>query len=131
VTPQTVTIKVPPVPDHLALLRQAIWTLAARQHFTLDQMDDLRMAVEEGAAQLLRHGVGDGVRMDAVMGTDGIEVRLATTVADDDPVVDETSFAYQILLALTDSLRIERADDHATIILFKRRVVDVPDEDDT
>jgi serine/threonine-protein kinase RsbW len=128
-TSQTVTVKVPGAPGHLALLRQVVWTLAARQHFTLDEMDDLRMAVDEAAAQLLRHAAGGPIQMDATLHPAHLEVALSTSVDGDDPIVDESTFAWQILRALANDLEVRRRDDEAVIVFTKHRTVDVPPQD--
>lgn len=117
-----VTVKVPPTPGHLALLRTAVGGFAARDHFTLDQVDDLRMAVEEGAVQLLRHVQGDHISLE-VRATDlGVEVRLYGPVPGSDPVIDESSFSWTILRALADDLRIEMQQGRATIVMHKHRI---------
>lgn len=115
-------MKVPPTPGHLALLRTAVGGFAARDHFTLDQVDDLRMAVEEGAVQLLRHVQGDHISLE-VRATDlGVEVRLYGPVPGSDPVIDESSFSWTILRALADDLRIEMQQGRATIVMHKHRI---------
>jgi serine/threonine-protein kinase RsbW len=118
-----VTVTVPATANHLAVLRTAVGGFAARDQFTLDQVDDLRMAVEEAAVQLLRHSRGDRITMDIETTGDGVEVRLTGQVADDDPVIDESSFSWTILRALADDIRIESQDQHAVIVLGKNRLV--------
>jgi serine/threonine-protein kinase RsbW len=118
-----VTVTVPATANHLAVLRTAVGGFAARDQFTLDQVDDLRMAVEEAAVQLLRHSRGDRITMDIETTGDGVEVRLTGQVADDDPVIDESSFSWTILRALADDIRIQSQDQHAVIVLGKNRLV--------
>ena len=118
-----VTVTVPATANHLAVLRTAVGGFAARDSFTLDQVDDLRMAVEEAAVQLLRHSRGDRITMDIETTDNGVEVRLRGDVADDDPVIDESSFSWTILRALADDIRIESADSTAIIVLAKHRLV--------
>ncbi|HVM14752.1 MAG TPA: ATP-binding protein [Egibacteraceae bacterium] len=115
-------MKVPPTPGHLALLRTAVGGFAARDHFTLDQVDDLRMAVEESAVQLLRHASGDCITLEVCSTESGVDVRLHAAVAGSDPVIDESSFSWKILRALADDLRIEMQQGHATIVLTKHRI---------
>ncbi len=119
-----VTVTVPATAGHLAVLRTAVGGFAARDQFTLDQVDDLRMAVEEAAVQLLRHSRGERIAMEVETTTGGVQVRLAGDVEPGDPVIDETSFSWTILRALADDLRIESAGTRATIVLDKRRLVD-------
>jgi serine/threonine-protein kinase RsbW len=120
---ETVTVKVPPNPSYLALLRTAVGGFAARDQFTLDQVDDLRMAVEEAAVQLLRHTSGDRLQLDVSTTASGVEVKLHTDVAGDDPVIDESSFSWTILRALSDDLKVETGAGHATIVLSKNRII--------
>jgi serine/threonine-protein kinase RsbW len=120
---ETVTVKVPPNPSYLALLRTAVGGFAARDQFTLDQVDDLRMAVEEAAVQLLRHASGDRLQLDVSTTAAGVEVRLHTDVSGEEPVIDESSFSWTILRALSDDLKVESAAGHATIVLSKNRII--------
>ncbi|HVL98712.1 MAG TPA: hypothetical protein VM324_05420 [Egibacteraceae bacterium] len=121
-TVDMVMVKVPPTAGHLALLRTAVGGFAARDHFTLDQVDDLRMAVEESAVQLLRHATGDFITLEVKATEPGVEVRVHAEVAGSEPVIDESSFSWTILRALADDLRIEMQQGHATIVLTKHRI---------
>ena len=51
-----VTIKLPAAGAYLSVLRTATAGLAARLDFTLDEIEDLRIAVDEACAMLLRAG---------------------------------------------------------------------------
>jgi serine/threonine-protein kinase RsbW len=123
VTAETVTVKVPPTASYLALLRTAVGGFAARDQFTLDQVDDLRMAVEEAAVQLLRHATGERLQLDVSTTDKGVEVRLHIEVVDDRPVIDESSFSWTILRALSDDLAVEMDAGRATIVLGKNRLI--------
>jgi serine/threonine-protein kinase RsbW len=122
VTADTVTVRVPPAAGYLTVLRTAVGAFAARDQFTLDQVDDLRMAVEEAAVQLLRHVAGADMVMDVRSTNAGIEVRLHAEVSSG-PVIDESSFSWTILRALADGIRIETAPARATIVLEKHRII--------
>ena len=119
---ETVKVRVPPKAGHVALLRTAVGGFAARDHFTIDQVDDLRMAVEEAAVQLLRHAEGGQLGLDVSRTDAGIEVRLHADVQGDEPVIDESSFSWTILRSLSDELSIEMRQRHATIVLAKHRL---------
>lgn len=121
-------MRVPATAGHLALLRTAVGGFAARDNLTIDQIDDLRMAVEEAAVQLLRHARGDQIELDVCGTSAGIEVRLHADVVGEDPVIDESSFSWSILRALADDLCIEMQQRHATIVLSKHRITQA-DED--
>jgi serine/threonine-protein kinase RsbW len=121
-TRETVSVRVPAKAGHVALLRTAVGGVAARDRFTLEQVDDLRMAVEEAAVQLLRHARGERIELD-VSGTDsGLEVRVHADVNDEEPVIDQTSFSWSILRALADEVQVEMSRRHATIVLLKHRL---------
>lgn len=117
-----VIVKVPPTAGHLALLRTTIGGFAGRDHFTLDQVDDLRMAVEEGAVQLLRHVDDEVITLEVHATEAGVEIRLHAKVTGSEPVIDESSFSWTILQALADDLRVEMQQGHATIVMTKHRI---------
>ena len=116
---QTVLVRVPASPGHLTLLRTAVGGYAARDRFTLDQVDDLRMAVEEAAVALLRHADGEPIDCEIATTGDGVRIRLSTRVASG-PVIDETSFSWAILSALADE--VETGTEDSAIVLHKRRL---------
>ena len=118
-----VVIKVPPTAAHLAMLRTAVGGIAARDRFTLDQVDDLRMAVEEAATQLLRHVRSGRIEMAVIPTQTGIEVRLAAEVSPPSKVIDESSFSWMILRALADDLRVESHQAGTTVVLSKHRLL--------
>ena len=117
-----VTIQVPPAAEHLAVLRTAIGGIAGRRRFTLDQVDDLRMAVEEAANQLLRHGKDSPITMDVTISEDSIEAALSAEVRRSDPIIDESSFSWMILRALADDLKVDAEGGRARVVLLKRRL---------
>ncbi len=126
----TVTVTVPASAGHLSILRTAVGGFAARDHFTLDQVDDLRMAVEEAAVQLLRRTRGARIAMEVETTDAGVEVRLRAEVTGEDPIIDESSFSWTILRALADDIRVETRADDATVVLAKNRLTDAPSDQD-
>src|SRR5881398_2260951 len=56
-----VTIKLPAAGAYLSVLRTATAGLAARLDFTLDEIEDLRIAVDEACAILLQQAVPGSV----------------------------------------------------------------------
>ena len=115
----TVDLEVPADPAYLAVVRTATAGLATRLEFTLDEIDDLRIAVEEAAVQLLRHARGERLELDICGTPAGVEVRLAADVVSEEPVIDQASFSWAILSALADELSVEMRQRHATIVLTK------------
>ncbi len=117
----TVTLRVPPLADHVALLRTVVSGLAARRDYTLEQVDDLRMAVEEAAVLLLRNGQGSPLELNATVEPEELCVELSTDIAGPDAVVDPTSFSWMILEALTDDLSTTVQGRRASLKLVKHR----------
>jgi serine/threonine-protein kinase RsbW len=120
VTVSVVEIKVPADSSYIALLRTATATLAARADFTLDEIDDLRIAVDEACALLL-----PGVRPEAMLvcrftlddNSLDIAVSAATrTAAKPDP----TSFAWMVLTALAGEVDVRNGEDHETTIGLRK-----------
>lgn len=115
----TISVTIPGAAQHIALLRTAIGGIAARERFTLDQVDDLRLAVEEAAAQLLAHAP-PSISMHINSVRDGLEIRLVAGVGA--PVtVDRTGFSWVILEKLADKATVEQSDGQLAIALHKSR----------
>lgn len=117
----TVTLRVPPLADHVTLLRTVVSGIAARRDYTLEQVDDLRMAVEEAAVLLLRHGDGTPLELHATVRPEELHVELSTDIVGPDPVVDPASFSWMILQALTDDLSTTVDGGRARLTLVKQR----------
>ncbi|SDX96437.1 serine/threonine-protein kinase RsbW [Micromonospora pattaloongensis] len=117
-----VLLTVPADGGYLGVLRTATAGLAARLHFALDEIEDLRIAVDEACAMLLAI-----TRRDA-------ELECRFSVTDTDLTVEvtaptvsgarlpaESSFAWKVLTALTTAASATATGDRATIRLLTRR----------
>lgn len=122
-TGETVTAKVPAGAIHLAVLRTVVGGIAARDSFTLDQVDDLRMAVEESAVQLLRHVQEGPIQLDVRTTSSGIEARVHAEIASEGPIIDESSLSWAILDALADEVRIDTQGTRVSVVLTKHRII--------
>jgi len=123
-TSDVVLLAVPASGAWLGVLRTATASLASRLQFTLDEIEDLRIAVDEACAILLALAsldavlscrftvTSDGLSVDATVPTDKpAAVRLPTG----------ESFAWQVLSALTDDVSADVTGEMVTIRLTKRR----------
>ncbi|WP_012184107.1 ATP-binding protein [Salinispora arenicola] len=122
-TDDVVHLTVPADGGYLGVLRTATAGLAARLQFALDEIEDLRIAVDEACAMLLsiatRHAELEcrfSVTDDALT----VEVTVPTPRGARLPA--ESSFAWKVLTALTTSAAATAANDRATISLLTRRV---------
>lgn len=92
---------------YVAVLRVATAGLAARLDFTLDEIEDLRMAVGECCALLLEGQDGSGtLHTRFELDADALRVTSSVTPAPADgaDVPDRSSFAWQVLTALVEDL---------------------------
>ncbi len=117
-----VTVKMPADGAYLSVLRTATAGLAARLDFTLDEIEDLRIAVDEACAMLLSQAIPGsdltcGFRLDGDSMTISVSVRCMTPRL---PAGD--TFAWTVLSALAGSVDAQVGPgDLLTIVLRKSR----------
>ena len=111
-----VELRVPADSAFASVLRTTAAGLAARQDFTLDDIEDLRMAVAEATALVLEQADPDA---ELVAGFELSPGRLTVTVAADAAaaVPDLDSFAWQVLTTLADSAETDASDGHFAVTL--------------
>jgi serine/threonine-protein kinase RsbW len=97
-----VELRVPASPAYLAVLRTASAGLAARLDLTLDEIEDLRIAVDEACALLLRDG-GPDDELVAVfdLETDALAVQVTGPARQ---LPQRESFAWAVLEALAGQI---------------------------
>lgn len=117
-----VTVKLPADSAYLSVLRTATAGLAARLDFTLDEIEDLRIAVDEACAMLLPQAV-PGTDLECRFELTEEAMRIAVTVLTVDGVVpSRDTFAWTVLSALAGDVdSTVGADDRVTVMLQKRR----------
>jgi serine/threonine-protein kinase RsbW len=117
-----VSVRLPATPAYLAVLRTTTASLAARLDFTLDEIEDLRIAVDE-ACGLLLTGTDPDAELTSVfeMSTDAIQITVsAPTTHGRAPSRD--SFAWTVLSALAGQVDTwTEPDGRQTIALIKHR----------
>jgi serine/threonine-protein kinase RsbW len=81
-TRDVVSIRLPASGAYLAVLRTTTASLAARLDFTLDEIEDLRIAVDEASALLIASAV-EGADLTSVfeMSADSIHISVSTMTA--------------------------------------------------
>ena len=121
-----VRLVVPAAPEYLRLVRLTAAGLASRLGFTFDEVEDLRIAVDELCFQLLGEVNGDGGSieprtMDLVYsaGDDSITITGRTGMSGDVPAPSDLS--EQILDALVDEHEVSGGDGMITFRLRKQR----------
>jgi serine/threonine-protein kinase RsbW len=120
----TVQLTVPASPAYISVLRTVTASLAARLDFTIEEIDDLRIAVDEASALLLPHA-GAGSSLAASFGGTGdtlvIEVRVELDAASRDATPDRSSFAWMVLAALADEVTGSAEGGRLSLTLTKAR----------
>jgi serine/threonine-protein kinase RsbW len=112
-----VSLRVPADGAYVSVLRTMTAGLAARLDFTVDDIEDLRIAVGEACALVLPVAVpGGDLEADfrQTTGTLTVSVRVPTA---DRAEPDYESFAWQVLSTLAEEAA-ARADDHHLEITF-------------
>jgi serine/threonine-protein kinase RsbW len=120
-----VMLTVPADGGYLGVLRTATAGLAARLHFALDEIEDLRIAVDEACAMLLAIATRDAELECRFSVTDDaltVEVTVPTTSGARLPA--ESSFAWKVLTALTTTASATATGQRATITLLTRRAAE-------
>jgi serine/threonine-protein kinase RsbW len=117
-----VTVRLPAEGAYLSVLRTATAGLAARLDFTLDEIEDLRIAVDEACAMLLSQAV-PGASLDCAFTLSQDVMTIAVTaacLAPQQPASD--TFAWTVLTALAGSVDAHVGPgDLLTIVLRKTR----------
>ena len=110
-------IRLPAESAYVAVLRIATAGIAARLDFTLDDIEDLRMAVGEASAMLLDRARPGGQMIARFHLSDGrIEVQMSADAVRP-KMPDTTSFAWQVLNTAATDVAAEAGDDVLTIKL--------------
>jgi serine/threonine-protein kinase RsbW len=118
-----VLLTVPADGGYLGVLRTATAGLAARLHFALDEIEDLRIAVDEACAMLLAIATrGAELECRFAVTDDALTVEVTVATVRGARLPSESSFAWKVLTALTTSATAETGGRHATIRLLTRRV---------
>jgi serine/threonine-protein kinase RsbW len=117
-----VVLVVPADGSYLAVLRTATAGLAARLQFTLDEIEDLRIAVDEACAMLLAVApAGAELTCEFEVTPEALAINVATPVKDSAALPGGQSFSWQVLTALAGTVSTETTDELATIRLVKDR----------
>lgn len=117
-----VTIKLPAAGAYLSVLRTATAGLAARLDFTLDEIEDLRIAVDEACAMLLTQAVA-GADLECQFTLTDSAIRVAVSVLTmDGQQPSRDTFAWTVLSALAGEVdSTADVDNRVTITLLKHR----------
>jgi serine/threonine-protein kinase RsbW len=116
----TLHLEIPASGAYLSVVRAAATGLAAQLQFTYEEIDDLRIAVDEACAQLLaRRGSADTLRIRYHLEPAELWVEVSVEAPDRGDPLERDTFAWQILSALTDEVT-ERAEADGLHLSFRK-----------
>ena len=118
----TVSVTIPAGPGYVHVLRAVAASVAARLPMSLDEVDDLRLAVDEAAGRLLQIPETSRLTVGVQALAEGLEITVACDgVAETWPEPDaKATLPWKILTALAERVRFERRDGVASIRFVKR-----------
>ncbi|MGO9875419.1 MAG: ATP-binding protein [Acidimicrobiia bacterium] len=111
-----VDVQFPALPESVRIARLVAGDIGARVGFSLDELDDIRLAVDEACAILIdARGPVLSLRMQADERTFRLEARAALPAG---PMIP-SELSMKLLDALVDSFACTTADDDAYITMTK------------
>jgi serine/threonine-protein kinase RsbW len=115
-----VVITLPADSAYLSVLRTATAGLAARLDFTIDEIEDLRIAVDEACAMLLPQAV-PGVDITCEFRLEGGSIRVDVSVlTDDGEQPSRDTFAWTVLSALAGDVDSSVDEDRRITITLRK-----------
>jgi len=122
--PKTVTVTIPPDPALLHVLRQLTVGVAARLRLTIDDVDDLKLAVDEAASAMLTRLPGSSA---IVLTLDSDDAMMRATVSGDEQTEEWPtttlleSLSWKVIRGLVDEAIANRdGSGRPSIVLIKR-----------
>lgn len=118
-----ISIQIPASPEYVQVVRLIASGLATRLRFTLDDIEDLKIGVDELSAYLTGTQGRDGtIDISFEVGDDRIEITGTGHFPTGVKVRTElTDFSQKILDTVADSASLQQPDGVPTFVLTKRR----------
>lgn len=111
----TISLSIPGDAVHLATLRATVASVAARAQLTLDQMEDVRLAVEEAATALL---AGRPPRIEMTLDPSAVPLTVTVSARPERVVeLEPDGFSWTILAAMTDGVSVDSDGAGVTITM--------------
>lgn len=112
-----VTLRIPAQSAYVVLIRAAVSAMCARLDFTIDRIEDVKLAVDESAALLLSDAAGDADLHVALTpdAPDGLRVDMSARTQHG-RTVPRDGFTWMVLTALVDDVVATVAADRTLTI---------------
>ena len=118
-----VLLRVPALPEFLRVARVTASGLATRIGFSLDEVDDLRLALDELCYALIGKGDGGGeLELRYNLDESSLQITGTAMSGDDTEALSLGDFSQQILTALVDEHRAWDGDGKRNFSLTKRQI---------
>jgi serine/threonine-protein kinase RsbW len=104
----TAEFEIPAAVEYVSVLRSTAVAFAARLGCTIDEVEDLRIAVHEAAAMLIALSEGDR-RLNCRFQLDDQLLVALSVPAGDRELPSDSSFAWQILRSLTKAVEVDQS----------------------
>ena len=111
-----ITLSFPAHSAHVSLARHVAAALAARMEFTIDQVEDVRLAIDEACSHLITGG-DEVVTCLFMVDGNGLTM-IETSDAAQSPLPDPNGFGWIVMRALVDE--VTAADDHGRVTITLR-----------
>ena len=122
-----VRLVVPAAPEYLRLVRLTAAGMASRLRFTFDEVEDLRIAVDELCFHLLGSSNGDSTptdddrTMELVYSADADSITITGRTGHTGALPEPSELSEQILDALVDEHEVSGTEGMVTFRLMKQR----------
>jgi serine/threonine-protein kinase RsbW len=123
-TDDEIILSLPPQPRMVRVARLTASAVASFADLTVDDIDDLKIAVDEACVVLLEHGDGGPVELAFRFGPGEVRVRGRTTGRDVDLDGEEVQLATRILSVVTDTFDVAATEGELTFHLQKSAPAD-------
>jgi serine/threonine-protein kinase RsbW len=119
----TVSIRIPALPAYVQVVRLVAAGLASRLGFTLDEIEDLKIGVDELAGYVIgTHGREGTLEIRFAVLEDGLEIHGEAHLTAENKIRRElTEFSRVILDSVADSAKLQQLDGVPTFDLLKKR----------
>jgi serine/threonine-protein kinase RsbW len=113
---------VPARSEYVPVLRGMVASVGSRLDVPYEQIDELRMAVDEACALLLRLSPGETLwlRLQPTDASVTAEVGIDAPVSDWPPPAIEESWPWRVIDGLSDEARFDVSDNGPSIVIVKR-----------
>lgn len=122
-TLETISIKIPASPEYLHVVRLVAAGLASRISFTLEDIEDLKIAVDELSAYVTgAHGRSGTLEVSFTLADNRIEIRgIGNYTKDYEFRTDLTEFSRMILETVADSAHLDAEGGAPNFTVVKSR----------